>query len=69
MTQFLTMLMQSAYDLYTGGGGYPVLTTRILGFYMVSLLVLFGNFLRQDRIRIAKERKAAKADGKRPKAE
>ena len=58
MTQFLTMLMQSAYDNYTGGGGYPKLTTQILGVYMLTLLALFGNFLVQDRKRIQAERKA-----------
>ena len=58
MTQFFTMLMQSAYDNYTGGGGYPKLTTQILGVYMLTLLALFANFLRQDRKRLQQERKA-----------
>jgi hypothetical protein len=68
MTQFLTMLMQSAYDLYTGGGGYPVLTTRILGVYMLTLLALFANFLIQDRQRIRAEKRKAGEAGKTGKA-
>jgi len=69
MTQFVTMLGQSLYDTVTGGGGYPELTTHILGVYMITLLILFGNFLIKDRARLRKQREAAKAGGKRPKAE
>ena len=60
MFQFLTMMLQSAYDLYTGGGGYPVLPTRILFFYMVTLLTLFINFYVKDRQR----QKAVRAQAK-----
>jgi len=58
MTQFITMMLQASYGLYTGGNGYPVLPTRILFFYMITLLALFLNFFIQDSVR-TKEKKAA----------
>jgi len=48
MTQFLTMMIQSAYDTYTDSP-YNKLTTQILFYYMITLLALFGNFLIQNQ--------------------
>jgi len=43
MTQFMAMLIQSAYDfLYPCD--YPQPLVRLLGVYMITLLILFGNF-------------------------
>lgn len=60
MTQFVTMMAQAGYDLLYGANGYPVLPTRILFFYMITLLALFLNFFIRDRKRIARERAEAK---------
>lgn len=48
----MTMMLQAAYDIYTGGNGYPQLTTRILFVYMITLLVLFYNFLQKDKEKV-----------------
>jgi hypothetical protein len=60
MTQFLTMMMQAGYDLYTEANGYPKLPTQILFFYMITLLVLFLNFFLKDQARLKEERKKTK---------
>lgn len=65
MTQFVTMLLQAAYDIYTGGNGYPQITTRILFAYMLTLLALFYNFLKADSNRLKKDPVVADASIKK----
>jgi elongation of very long chain fatty acids protein 4 len=51
--QFLIIAFQNVvgvyYSLYLKREGYPLLLNIMLSIYMVTMLVLFGNFYIQDR--------------------
>ena len=64
MTQFVTMMSQAAYDMATGGGGYPKFPTQILFYYMITLLILFLNFFMKDRQARQSRAKKEKAHSK-----
>jgi elongation of very long chain fatty acids protein 4 len=49
MAQFMLNFMQAGYDWYFGIPKYPKVLCQLLLFYMVSLLVLFANFLIQSK--------------------
>jgi elongation of very long chain fatty acids protein 4 len=56
MTQFVCMLIQSIYDtIYPCK--YPVALVKLLGWYMISLLILFGNFFVQSYLKKPKNKK------------
>ena len=50
MTQFMCMLIQSIYD-YLYPCRYPQVLVKLLGMYMLTMLVLFGNFFIQTYIK------------------
>jgi elongation of very long chain fatty acids protein 4 len=49
MAQFMLNFAQAGYDWYFSIPKYPIFLCQLLLFYMVSLLVLFGNFLIQSK--------------------
>jgi len=56
MTQFLCMLIQSLYD-YIFPPQYPLCLIKLLGWYMLTLLALFGNFFVQSYMKKGKKQK------------
>ena len=46
MTQFASMMAQASYMMYLGDrkGGYPLGLAKLLFYYMITLLYLFGSF-------------------------
>jgi len=48
MIQFCAMLTQALYNIYGCPGVYPTWICWILAVYMVSLLILFGNFYQKS---------------------
>lgn len=68
MTQFLLNMVQAAYDIWIVKVN-PVWLMELLFYYMISLLVLFGNYLRVQKGRgKGKGSKAAKAAAKKAKS-
>ncbi|KAJ3131792.1 hypothetical protein HK100_006007 [Physocladia obscura] len=65
MTQFLILLTQAIFDsvseyLHPGSTNFPWQIAQMNISYMVSMLLLFGNFYIQDKRRIAKEKAGPK---------
>ncbi|KAJ3125499.1 hypothetical protein HK100_010769 [Physocladia obscura] len=65
MTQFLILLTQAIFDsvseyLHPGSTNFPSQIAQINISYMVTMLMLFGNFYIQDKQRIAREKVALK---------
>jgi hypothetical protein len=56
MTQFVCMLIQSVYD-YLTPYDYPQSLVVLLGIYMVTLLILFGNFFLQSYCKKPKKKR------------
>ena len=53
MTQFVYNLWQGGSNWYLGFTAYPIILSKMLLWYMISLLALFGNFLVRDKARLA----------------
>ena len=53
MTQFVYNLWQGGSNWYLGFTAYPIILSKMLFWYMISLLALFGNFLVRDKARLA----------------
>jgi len=63
MTQFLLNIVQAVYSMLFPSK-YPTFLAYVLFFYMVTLLVLFGNYFRQEKKRQRLEREKQKAEKK-----
>jgi len=66
MLQFVSMLIQSSYDAYFPPK-YPLFLIKLLGYYMITLLILFGNFFAQTYLTAAAEKKDKKGKAKQGK--
>jgi len=55
MTQFVAMLIQSCYDTLNPCD-YPAPIVHLLGGYMITLLILFGNFFIQSYMKAGKKK-------------
>lgn len=68
MTQFALNMVQAAYDIWWVRVKV-VWLMQLLFWYMITLLVLFGNYLRQESARAAAEKKASGKGTKAAKSE
>jgi len=56
MTQFGFNMLQALYDMFYPTAVYPKFLAQILFFYMITLLILFGNFYTKNKNRAREER-------------